>query len=58
MFTGKLIENLQCFSKIFSLKYNEHIRSVKLYFKERKKKSTKVTITLAHNLAICFQLFN
>lgn len=39
MFTGKLIENLQCFSKIFSLKYNEHIRSVKLYFKERKKKN-------------------
>lgn len=57
MFTGKQIENLQCFNKIFSLKYNEHIRTVKLYFKE-KKKSTKVTITLANNLAICFQSFN
>lgn len=54
MFTRKQIENLQCFNKIFSLKYNEHMRSVKLYFKERKKQSTKV----ANNLAICFQPFN
>lgn len=39
MFTEKQVENSQCFNKSFSLKHNEHIRAVKLYFKERRKKN-------------------
>lgn len=31
---------------------------LKYILKKKKKQSTKVTITLANNLAICFQSFN
>lgn len=44
MFIGKQMKNFQGFNKILFLKYNKHISSVKLYFKEREKNNLIITL--------------
>lgn len=50
------MENFQGFNEILFLKYNKHISSVKLYFKERKKQSIEVTVIITLENSCLFSI--